>query len=97
MMMIKAPPLVAGQIARFEEEWERAIPYNADIVRAPQELGVQDRRILQQVVAGETDNAIARLCECSPRTVGRSIARMRELAGVGTRGQLIHFATKNWL
>lgn len=97
MLMVKAAPLIAGQIARFEEEWERAIPYNVDIVRAPQELDVQDRRILQQVIAGETDKAIARLCECSPRTVGRSIARMRLVAGVGTRGQLIHYATKNWL
>ncbi|MFG1709175.1 LuxR C-terminal-related transcriptional regulator [Nonomuraea sp. M3C6] len=97
MLMIKSAPLIAGQIARFEEEWERAIPYNVDLSQAPKELDVQDRKILQQVVAGETDKVIARVCECSPRTVGRSIQRMRQLAGVATRGQLIHYATKNWL
>lgn len=73
MMMIKSAPLIAGQIARFEEEWEKAIPYNVDVSHAPEELDVQDRR---------TDKVIARVCGCSPRTVGRSIQRMRQLAGV---------------
>ncbi|TDD36114.1 hypothetical protein E1286_38780 [Nonomuraea terrae] len=97
MLMIKSPPLIAGQIARFEEEWDKAVPYNIDVSSAPIDLDAQDRRILQQVVAGETDKVIARVCEASPRTVGRRIARMRQLAGVSTRGQLIHYATKNWL
>ncbi|GAA1768415.1 helix-turn-helix transcriptional regulator [Nonomuraea bangladeshensis] len=97
MMMIESPPLVAGQVARFEEEWDKAIPYNVDISSAPSDLDPQDRKILQQVVAGETDAKIARICESSPRTVGRRIARMRRLAGVSTRGQLIHYATKHWL
>ncbi|MEQ4724730.1 hypothetical protein [Nonomuraea sp. B19D2] len=97
MLMIESAPLLAGQIARFEEEWEKAIPYNVDISSAPADLDLQDRKILQQVVAGETDRVIARVCESSPRTVGRRIARMRQLAGVSTRGQLIHYATKHWL
>ncbi|QFY09591.1 hypothetical protein GBF35_25680 [Nonomuraea phyllanthi] len=97
MLMIHSAPLIAGQISRFEEEWEKAIPYNMDISGAPPDLDPQDLKILQQVVAGETDKVIARVCESSPRTVGRRIARMREMAGVSTRGQLIHYATKNWL
>lgn len=97
MLMIESPPLIAGQIARFEEEWSKAIPYNTDVSGAPADLDAQDRKILQQVVAGETDKVIARVCEASPRTVGRRIARMRQLAGVATRGQLIHYATKHWL
>ncbi len=99
MLMVQAAPLVAGQIALFEREWAKATPYNAvaGSVSIPTQLGEQDRLILQQVIAGETDKTIARLCNVSPRTVGRSIQRMREMAGVGTRGQLIHYATKHWL
>lgn len=97
MLMITSPPLIAGQIARFEEEWARATPFNADISGAPRELDDQDRKILQQVIAGETDKAIARVCQSSTRTVGRRIARMRQLAGVSTRAQLVHYATKHWL
>ncbi|MFI7705514.1 hypothetical protein [Nonomuraea sp. NPDC049480] len=75
MLMIESAPLIAGQIARFEEEWAKAIPYNIDVSDAPTELDPQDRKILQQVVAGETDKVIARVCEASPWTVGRRIAR----------------------
>ncbi|WP_146178191.1 helix-turn-helix transcriptional regulator [Nonomuraea fuscirosea] len=97
MLLIEAPSLINGQIARFEEEWEKATPWNADVSSAPPDLDEQDRKILQQVVAGETDKAIARVCQSSMRTVGRRIARMRQLAGVSTRTQLVHYATKHWL
>lgn len=100
-LYIRGGVLTECMIVMFEHYWSEATPLEADRSgfgpEAAEEIDKQDMAILQHIVAGQTDDSIARLIGTSKSTVLRRIKRMRELAGADTRPALIYHAARNWM
>jgi predicted transcriptional regulator len=87
-------PLVALAVELFESTWESARPY---LIRAS-DLGRLDRQILQLMLAGLTDHALAHQLGISPRTVQRRLQSLMTTAGATTRMQLgWHAFRRGWV
>ncbi|WP_336214495.1 hypothetical protein [Nonomuraea sp. LPB2021202275-12-8] len=100
MLRTTAPALLSGLVAQFEADWAAAAPLDVEtsqLAAMPDELSNEDLVALQLVIAGEKLDNIARSMRCSRSTVQRRVTRMCELAGVKTKPQLVHYATKHWL
>jgi DNA-binding CsgD family transcriptional regulator len=100
MLRTTSRALLIGLIAQFEADWEAATPLDLEashVSAVPKELAPDDLVALQLVIAGEKLDSIARSMRCSRSTVQRRVTRMCELAGVKTKPQLVHYATKHWL
>ncbi|MEV4806830.1 hypothetical protein AB0K18_43120 [Nonomuraea sp. NPDC049421] len=100
MLRTTSPAILIGLLAQFEADWEAATPLDLETSHAsavPRELEPEDLVALQLVIAGEKLDSIARSLRCSRSTVQRRVTRMCALAGVKTRPQLVHYATKHWL
>ncbi|WP_221584216.1 hypothetical protein [Microbacterium sp. G2-8] len=89
------PPLVSLAIDLFETTWRAARPYADEDVAGPSE---SDRHLLQLMLAGLTDQAIAAQLATSPRTLQRRIRALMDDAGVVTRMQLGGYAVRSgWI
>lgn len=90
--------LLDALIALFEQYWNSALPLHLPDDAASEEMNGPDRRILSLLVAGVTDEAIARQVGVSLRTVRRRIQEMMLDANAHNRAQLAwHAARNNWL
>jgi hypothetical protein len=99
-LLIRGGALLECMIVLFEHYWEQATPLEPDLDRfnsARAELEEEDLLILQHIVAGQTDDSMARLMGTSKSTILRRIKRMRKLAGVDTRPALIFHAAREWM
>ncbi|KJL38567.1 Sugar-specific transcriptional regulator TrmB [Microbacterium terrae] len=87
-------PLVVLGIELFESVWRHARPYEPGTTP----LEPADRRLLQLMLAGLTDTAMARQLDISPRTVQRRLRALMDEARVTTRSQLgWHALRSNWV
>jgi DNA-binding NarL/FixJ family response regulator len=79
--------------------WQDSTPLVLDNphVEAGPPMG-QDREVLSLLLAGLTDEAIARELDVTVRTVGRRVRQLMDAAGVNTRIQLGWQASRpGWL
>lgn len=89
--MLLRPPLVGLVGELFEAHWLRSRPY----LRAAGDLDPNDHRILQLMLSGLTDSAMANQLGTSPRTVQRRIRALMDAAAVTSRVQLGWYAIRN--
>ncbi|ARZ69181.1 hypothetical protein SMD11_3548 [Streptomyces albireticuli] len=87
---IRQPDLVAFLAQIFDDAWERATPVTTAAPRAPEPAVADDlqRATARLLVAGHTDEAIARRLGISRRTVAARVARLSAELGSGSRAQL---------
>ncbi|GII98793.1 hypothetical protein Slu03_11710 [Sediminihabitans luteus] len=87
-------PLVVLARELFEATWRSARPY----LQGGAGLEPEDRRILELMLAGLTDAAVATHVGLSARTVQRRVKALMVLAGVGSRVQLgWHAVRQGWV
>ncbi len=100
-LLIRGGSLLESMVVVFDHYWNEAVPLIDPRVAAadqPRELDRIDLSILQYIVAGQTDDQMARLLDMSKSTILRRIKKMRELAEVDSRPALIfHAARHNWV
>lgn len=100
-LLIRSGTLLESMLAVFEHYWAESVPLSDRHVEGagqPPELEPIDLSILRYIVAGQTDDQMARLLDVSKSTILRRIKRMRELAAVDSRPALIfHAARHNWV
>lgn len=86
-LLVHACPLLDALIVLFDAVWERAEPLSHTADTPTSELDVIDRRILELLRAGLTDESIAAQLHIGRRTVTRRIASMAAQLGARTRFQ----------
>lgn len=92
-VLLGAGGLVDALVALFEAVWERG----QDVDLGPEEPDSDDVPLLTMLLAGLTDEAIARDLGISPRTLQRRVRGLLDLAGVDTRLQLGYVvAQRGW-
>jgi hypothetical protein len=84
-ILVRAPALVAMVADLFERHWERAVPLRSAVADG----GVREERleILEGLMLGAKDEAIARQLGVSLRTVRRRVAELMDELGAATRFQ----------
>jgi DNA-binding NarL/FixJ family response regulator len=90
-LQIRDPALVRYLARVFEQTWERSTPVHpADPAerRNPAVVSDLQQTILRAVVAGETDDSIARRLGMSRRSVAEHIRKVSLRLGSGSRAQL---------
>ncbi|WP_234372387.1 LuxR C-terminal-related transcriptional regulator [Streptomyces noursei] len=87
---IRHPAVVRFLAQTFERDWARCIPVDEQSVadRPAAVMSDTQRTILQAIVAGETDESIARKLGMSRRSVAVHVRRASEQLGSRSRGQL---------
>lgn len=97
-LLVHPSGLLDALLALFELVWARAteiMPTAEGITElAAQRIDETDARILTLLLAGLTDQAIGSQLGLSLRTVQRRVSNLMEQAGVVTRFQLGHVATR---
>jgi DNA-binding NarL/FixJ family response regulator len=101
-LLIRSGSLLESMIVTFEHYWNDAMPLDAShrgfAAEQTTPLDAIDMRILNYIVAGQTDAQMSRLLDLSKSTILRRIKKMREAAGVDSRPALIfHAARNNWM
>ena len=102
-VVLHSSALLEGLVALFESLWRDAVPLDrgaGDPERRPHRspLAEEDSRILGLLLAGQTDEAVARQLGLSLRTVQRRVQRLMSSARVTTRLQLGWYAHRQgWL
>ena len=97
VVVVHASGLVNALTALFEQYWEASQPFGIEHADAAGQSAV-DRQILSLLMAGSTDEAIARQLGVSTRTVLRRVRAMMAAANASTRIQLgWHAARNDWL
>lgn len=86
-VIVHPSALLDALSALFESVWQRALPLAA-LDEADTGLPAQQRRLLQLLASGCTDQTIARHLQLGYRTVQRQISVLMEQFGVQTRFQL---------
>ncbi|MFF1376354.1 LuxR C-terminal-related transcriptional regulator [Streptomyces sp. NPDC058308] len=88
---IRHPAVVAHLAAAFDDAWERARPVAEPAAGRSREPLIVDevrRAVMRQLVAGHTDDAIARRLGVSRRTVAGHVATISRDLGSRSRAQL---------
>ncbi|MGW1074391.1 LuxR C-terminal-related transcriptional regulator [Streptomyces sp. NPDC002537] len=87
---IRHPAIVSFLVQVFEEAWERATPVVAAASRTLEPVVTDEvqRAIMRMLVAGYTDEAIARRLGTSRRTVAGRVSRISASLGSRSRAQL---------
>lgn len=101
-LLVRESTLLDALLALFENVWDRATPMlmgtsglAGDVA---QQVDDEDARVLGLMLAGLTDQAVAKQLGTSLRTVQRRVRALMDLAGVETRVQLgWHAATSGWV
>lgn len=84
-------PFVRLATELFHATWRRSRPY----LRDGTDLSSGDRLVLQLMLSGLTDDAMAKQLGTSSRTVQRRLRAMMDVAEVGSRVQLGWYAMRN--
>ncbi|MFE7508324.1 helix-turn-helix domain-containing protein [Promicromonospora sp. NPDC057488] len=101
-LLVRESTLLDALLALFENVWDRSTPLlvgtsglAGDVV---EHVDDDDARVLGLLLAGLTDQAVAKQLGTSLRTVQRRVRALMDLAGVETRVQLgWHAATRGWV
>lgn len=89
--LVRPSALLDALLALFDLLWSRAVPLRG-ATSGP--LSADDSRLLSLVLAGLTDQGMARQLGCSDRTVQRRIRTLMSRWGVSTRTQLVWRAAR---
>lgn len=81
----------------FEQFWAAATPLSANADSFAEGFTAEELQLLQLLVGGATNEAIARLLDVSVRTVQRRLTYLEERAGVTSRAALITHAATQWM
>ncbi|MFJ6214076.1 TrmB family transcriptional regulator [Streptomyces sp. NPDC092296] len=101
-LVVHASGLLEALVGLFESVWEQARPVrlSGGAVEEPERDGPDgtDLLILSLLLAGLTDNSVAKQLELGLRTVQRRVKRLMDLAAVTTRMQLGWYAyERGWV
>lgn len=101
-LIVRHLGLVAGFVQLFEHTWDESdeIVWETSDPEMPKALIIDatDRRILELLAAGRTDEVAARELGCSVRTVRRQIARLMQVLGAGSRFEAgVEASRRGWL
>ncbi|MEU0603861.1 helix-turn-helix transcriptional regulator [Streptomyces sp. NPDC006393] len=97
MLMVRESGLLSALHELFELAWHSAFPMHATGPCPPQ-LTPMERRILELMSTGMTDEHIARRLDVSRRTLSRYMERLAHRTGTTTRFQLALAASRRgWL
>lgn len=105
LLFLEPSSLVDWLVSIFESLWvlavpvtDRAVPAGAGVPAAGGALDAVDRRIVELMALGATDDAIARRLELSRRTVVRRVGSIMRRLGADNRFQAgIQAARRGWL
>lgn len=89
--LVLRPPLVALAQELFDVTWRAARPF----ARAESALDPDDQQLLQLMIAGLTDQAMAHQLQCSARTVQRRLRQLMTRADASSRLALGWHALRN--
>ncbi|MFI0241772.1 LuxR C-terminal-related transcriptional regulator [Streptomyces sp. NPDC016845] len=86
-LVFSSQPVVLAMRALFEAYWEHASPFHQEPSAADQasELTPQERKLLQLLATGLTDEAVARALGIGVRTERRIVAELMERLGASSR------------
>ncbi|MEN8654877.1 LuxR C-terminal-related transcriptional regulator [Streptomyces sp. 21So2-11] len=84
-LTIRGAPLVSAFSAVFEHTWREASPLAPEGVRSSSDISNEQHTLVQLLVDGMKDEAIARTLGVSPRTASRMIADLMQRLGVTSR------------
>ncbi|MFI2644238.1 helix-turn-helix domain-containing protein [Streptomyces sp. NPDC018610] len=97
MLMVRGSGLLSALQELFELAWHSAFPMHA-AGPCPPQLTPMERRILELMSTGVTDEHIARRLDVSRRTLSRYVERLARRTGTTTRFQLALAASRRgWL
>ncbi|MFB7128905.1 LuxR C-terminal-related transcriptional regulator [Kitasatospora sp. NPDC056273] len=96
-LKVTDPGVVHFLASVFEHAWERAAPvvYESDQQRPPLLTDETRLRVLQLMVDGYTDAAIASRLGISSRTVASHLKRVSEILGSNSRAQLAYLTAQS--
>jgi len=96
-LIIRQSSLLDALIGLFETSWRSALPMHLG-TKEPSSLRPIERKIIELLASGITDNAIAELLGISRRTLSRNLENLTTRAGVVNRFQLAVYACRNgWI
>jgi DNA-binding CsgD family transcriptional regulator len=84
-LLIRAKPLVALFQRFFDLVWDTATPYEPNAKRSATQPKVAHHKLLELMATGMKDEAIARQCDVSVKTVRRHIAKIMNELGARNR------------
>ncbi|GGO90548.1 helix-turn-helix transcriptional regulator [Wenjunlia tyrosinilytica] len=97
MLIVRPSSLLSALTGLFEASWRSAFPLHFGD-RVPSALRPVQRRILELLGSGVTDETIAELLGISRRTLSRHLEQLNSSAGAATRFQLaLYAARKGWI
>ena len=97
LLIVRPSSLLSALSGLFETLWRSAFPMHRGD-HEPSVLRPVERRIIELLAAGMTDNAIAELLGISRRTLSRNLEQVTRRAGATSRFQLaLHASRKGWI
>lgn len=97
ILLVHPSSLLSALLGLFETCWRSALPMHLG-GQVPSVLRPMQRRILELLGTGVTDDTIAQLLKISRRTLSRNMEQLYDMAGVASRFQLaLHAARKGWI
>ncbi|MYS90125.1 MULTISPECIES: helix-turn-helix domain-containing protein [Streptomyces] len=99
-LMFHSRPVVLAMRALFEAYWEHASPFHqhSSPDDDPQGLTPQERKLLQLLATGLTDEAVARALGIGVRTERRIMAELMERLGASSRFEAgVQAARRQWI
>ncbi|MER6309436.1 helix-turn-helix domain-containing protein [Streptomyces sp. NPDC001739] len=97
LLLVRPSSLLTALLGLFETSWRAGYPMHLS-AQVPRALSPVQRRILELLGTGITDDTIAQLLGISRRTLSRHLERLYLLAGAANRFQLaLHAARKEWV
>ncbi|MGV9764888.1 LuxR C-terminal-related transcriptional regulator [Micromonospora tulbaghiae] len=95
---LRAPGVVAGLVALFEQVWRVATPFGEPKAPDGDGLTPPERELLRLLAAGHTDESAARKLSISLRTVQRMMTALAERLGASSRFQAgVQASQRGWL
>ncbi|TMR29525.1 helix-turn-helix domain-containing protein [Actinomadura geliboluensis] len=97
LLLVYPSSLMSALLGLFEISWRSAYPMHLHS-QAPPVLRPTQRRILELLGSGITDESIAQLLNISRRTLSRKIEQLYHLSGASNRFQLaLHASRQEWI
>ncbi len=97
-LLFSNPPVVHAMRALFEAYWEHASPLNTPADSHPGGLTAQERKLLQLLATGLTDDAVARALGIGVRTERRIVAELMDRLGASSRFEAgVQATRREWI
>ncbi|KUJ67258.1 transcriptional regulator TrmB [Streptomyces albus subsp. albus] len=98
LLLVRPSSLLTALTGLFETSWRSAFPMHGQDARMPPALPPVQRRVLELLGTGVTDDTMAQLLGISRRTLSRHVEQLTHRAGATNRFQLaLYAARRGWL